>query len=257
MKMSMFHQLFKNNLNHVVATVAVYGAIYIDLYHNTPNNIVPASHQLYERVNLQAQKMGVKAPLKVYVSKTDTGQAVGINAPGRWNSAAIILNEDAEQNHNRFIMSHEIAHVKNNDYLKSRLIALVGFHLCCLDIPLMYPIFFMWGASLAYIRYAEKNADKTAVTYVSNTEAIEMIGFFSESKQTQLNYRNARSHYYFENIKKKLEFSSSGELLFRPIFPFIDLHPSWQSRIHFLEKWLEQHQENEHLDNKNMEPSAK
>lgn len=256
----MFYQKFFGNREKLIkltATAALYDTSYSGLYPPEPKNALPASTALSKRVNLQARRMGVNNPIKVYTSKNNSGQMMGVNGPGKWNSMLMILDQETEKNHDRFIMSHEIAHAKHNDILMKNLIALAGIPLSFLNISIIFAVLVAWGAPLAYSRYAEKRADLTAAAHLKNIEIAQKIRFFHEIRSENLNYRNSPSKQPWDNIKKKLTISSTGDPLLNFTFPFIDTHPSYTSRINYLTKFIEQRPDNDPITYHNHQTSTR
>lgn len=238
------HKLFKKNIDiaiKIAATGFAYKTFYSNLSPAVPNDWVPASKELSDEVNLQAQTMGIKQPVTVYTSNATSGATVGVNGPGKWNSMSVAINPSKPNN--RFIMSHELAHLKNNDYLATNLIVMTGFHMVFLNVPAIAPLLFVGAAMLTYGRYYEKRADLTAAEHLNNIEIAGVIRNFSNERADMLKYRNTPGEKLWFDIIKKLKISTSGDHLFCSDFPFLDVHPSHSSRIDYLKKFIDQRKE--------------
>ncbi len=242
-----YHQFFTQNITKLNKVLTYTGTAYLiygqgkNLY-TPPENTLPASKELIDEVNQQAQKMGVNRPIKIYSSNKSSSHFEGVNGPTVFNSMSIILEKDIEQAPSKnFAIAHEIAHAKYNDAL------IVSAILSAASYPFtkgivtppkalwMSPGFITLYAFLAiigYLRYAEKRADLTAAEHVSNKDIKGFIQRLEKVRTENLEYRNSDEDKDMEIIKK-IYITSSGE-------SFFDTHPFHSTRIEYLTKFIEQ-----------------
>jgi len=236
-------KLPKKNIENLIslgAFTALSYSLYSGFFPSLPKGSTPVTPEMEAEINARAQKMGLTKPIKIYTTKDENdGECKGVNLPGL-NTLQLMLGKDRQNQ--PFVISHELAHAKHNDKLMTLIIAIIGvmgspfmgkrtYHHFCFSIGVL-------ASCLAYVRQAEKKADLTAAKHCKNIEIAAFINELHNVRDNALTNRNRSSPRLFDNIKKKIFITSTGDNTF-------DLHPSHTARIEYLTQIINQRQDDD------------
>ena len=211
------------------------------------------TQELEEKANRLAEKMGVHKRIELIEHPKYTDwKAIGKNSSGR---SGICVDQGIFDSSTwvyylpetiPFTLSHEIAHIKNNDdfyfFLIPVITAIATFIFLGFYLPIL-PTYFViniilsdvigllaWHVSLIVTsRIAELNADLEACKYTTDAEKTGFINEIKILQMKQLLYRNEKNISFLEGLKRKIIVDSMGNNRF-------DLfHPLLSTRIQKIE----------------------
>ncbi len=203
-----------------------------------------------------AKKLEFSKPIEL-METDNPGLAIGCTGVGLFGRAGIIINPefacDLNLDELEFILAHELAHIKANDYLRLCTAICVAGVISTLAASILVPstaVYFtpavivltkvsspaaMVGQITSlfvksiYSKRREKCADLLALSICSNEGKKAASDFFEKMRQSQLSYRNRNMEdNSFSSLYKKITITKDGNTRL-DIF-----HPSLKERSEYL-----------------------
>jgi hypothetical protein len=142
------------------------------------------------------------------------------------------------------ILSHEFAHIKNNDRLSIPLVGIVSSTISQAILRRLFRKFKFTNltalavggiTSALFSQHRELEADRAALEVCHLAERQAMAEFYKNIRDSQVAYRNEEGIGEIESLKRCFLITSEGDL--RLDFS----HPSWNARIQVIEEYNAAH----------------